>query len=164
MMTFEEFRENVERWQEERGIYEHSTPMAQTLKAVSEVGELADAVIKGDLDALVDAIGDVAVCLVGVARMSWLRVERVSAGHYDETLHSCACRVACSVGDLACCFYARFSEGVEESIEEVIESLDQCAVLAGTTLEACCEAAWNTIKDRKGRMVANGAFIKDAKE
>lgn len=47
-MTFEQFRNNVESWAEVRGIYEHSTKHAQALKAVSEMGELADAVIKGD--------------------------------------------------------------------------------------------------------------------
>src|SRR5699024_9890193 len=57
-------------WAEERGIYEHSTPEAQLLKALSELGELADAVIKNDREALIDAIGDVAVCMVNYAKMA----------------------------------------------------------------------------------------------
>lgn len=51
MITFEQFQTNVERWQAERGIYEHGTASAQALKGVSEAGELADAVIKGSCDA-----------------------------------------------------------------------------------------------------------------
>lgn len=68
-MNFEEFRSNVERWAAERGIYEHSTIQAQVLKAASEMGELADATIKGDLPAFTDAVGDVIVCLVNAAYM-----------------------------------------------------------------------------------------------
>ena len=33
-MKFETFKKNVERWASERGIYEHSTPKAQLLKAM----------------------------------------------------------------------------------------------------------------------------------
>jgi len=40
MTRFEQFQQNVQRWATERGIYEHSTALAQALKAVSEVGEL----------------------------------------------------------------------------------------------------------------------------
>ena len=100
-MTFEQFRNNVESWAEVRGIYEHSTKHAQALKAVSEIGELADAVIKGDQAALKDAIGDVIVCLVNLS------------------------------------------------------------VMSGLDINECCESAWLEIKDRKGRMVAGGAFVKE---
>lgn len=75
-MTFEQFRTNVEAWADERGIYEHSSDSAQTLKAVSEMGELADAIIKQDRGALIDALGDVVVCLVNVAAMNGLNLER----------------------------------------------------------------------------------------
>jgi len=100
-MTFEQFAENVKAWAEARGIYEHSSKHAQALKAVSEMGEMADAVIKGDRDALQDSIGDVIVCLVNLSEMS------------------------------------------------------------GLDINECCESAWREIKDRKGRMVAGGAFVKD---
>ena len=100
-MTFEQFATNVKQWASDRGIYAHSTRHAQALKAVSEMGELADAVIKGDQAALKDAIGDVIVCLVNLAEMSGL---------------------------------------------DVVE---------------CCEGAWHEIKDRKGRMVEGGAFVKE---
>src|SRR5699024_12760953 len=69
-MNWNKFKNNVEQWAAERGIYEHSTPEAQLLKALSELGELADAVVKNDREALKDAIGDVAVCLVNYARMA----------------------------------------------------------------------------------------------
>lgn len=89
-------------WARERGILEHSNATAQLLKAVSEMGELADAEAKGQRDDAIDAVGDVLVCLVN---------------------------------------YCHFK---------------------GTTLAACYESAWEEIKDRKGRMVDGGVFVKDA--
>ena len=47
---------------------------AQVLKGVSEMGELADAVIKGDLGAAEDAYGDVIVCLVNAAYMQGINI------------------------------------------------------------------------------------------
>lgn len=89
----------VRAWSEARDIYEHSTPQAQTLKAVSELGELADNILKGrDVR---DDIGDVIVCLINVAAMT------------------------------------------------------------GTNLSECLQKAWDDIKDRKGRMVEGGVFVKE---
>lgn len=100
-MNFQTFKANVEKWSAERGIYEHSTIQAQTLKAVSEMGELADAVIKGDKDAFADAVGDVVVCLINAAYMN------------------------------------------------------------GVDMEQCFAQAWGQIKDRKGFLSPNGAFVKE---
>ena len=100
-MKFDEFRANVERWSAERGIYEHSTVQAQVLKAVSEMGELADATIKGQHNEFIDATGDVIVCLVNAAFMR------------------------------------------------------------GVSMDKCFEAAWNAIKDRRGKMSDSGAWVKE---
>lgn len=96
-----EMEANFIEWAKARGIYEHSTAQAQFLKGVSEMGELADALIKGEHDKIRDGVGDVIVCLTHVAFMK------------------------------------------------------------GLTLEECMTAAWNDIKDRKGRMNANGAWVKE---
>lgn len=45
-------------------IIQNSTKETQLFKAFSEMGELADATIKGDLKATKDAVGDVLVCLI----------------------------------------------------------------------------------------------------
>ncbi len=96
-----DIEQKVIQWATERQIYEHSTSQAQVLKAVSEMGELADASIKADRDALIDAIGDVMVCLTNVAFMT------------------------------------------------------------GADLTECFDCAWNEIKDRKGFLSPNGAFVKE---
>lgn len=122
-MNFPEFKANIVQWATDRGIYEHSTITAQLLKALSELGELADAIIKGDRDALKDAIGDVAVCLTIAGLMDG---ERTGAGYGYAML-----------------------------------LLEKVASMHDLKFAACCEAAWLEIKDRKGRMVPGGAFVKE---
>ena len=100
-LTFEQLTRNVLEWSAARGIYEHSSARTQLLKAFSEMGELADAEIKGDGPAARDAVGDVLVCLINF----------------------CAMR--------------------------------------GFDITDCLAGAWDEIKDRKGRMVPGGAFVKD---
>lgn len=101
-LDFCDFRERVIAWATEREILKHSTAEAQLLKGVSELGELCDALIKGDLPAQKDGVGDVMVCLVN------------------------------------------FCE------------------LAGIDFYEAMGTAWDAIKDRKGRMVPGGAFVKES--
>lgn len=93
--------ELVEKWAADRQIITHSDAKAQALKLVSEVGELADAIIKGDDAGVIDGIGDCTVVLIILAKLS------------------------------------------------------------GLTLPTCLAAAYEEIKDRKGRMVPGGAFVKE---
>ena len=163
-MTFEEFQANVQGWSKERGIYEHSTALAQALKAVSEVGELADATIKNDRDALKDAIGDVMVCLVNVAKMTGCDIEVRPLIERDvpENNQVLAALVSYFVADIASDIALDHDVcSIEDGIESLIIYLTCLALDNSLHLLDCCEAAWNEIKDRKGHMVAGGAFVKD---
>jgi NTP pyrophosphatase (non-canonical NTP hydrolase) len=93
--------ELTEKWAADRQIITHSDAKAQALKLVSEVGELADAIIKNDEAGVIDGIGDCTVVLIILAKLS------------------------------------------------------------GLTLPVCLAAAYEEIKDRKGRMVPGGAFCKE---
>ena len=66
-VIFEEIQEDVLIWAGERGLLNEENSGKQLLKTVSEVGELADAFIKVDDEEIVDAIGDVVVCLTILA-------------------------------------------------------------------------------------------------
>ncbi len=66
-MSYEITEMEVVRWGEKRGIIQNSDSKTQLLKAVSELGELADAITKRDRDGIIDGIGDVIVCLTMVA-------------------------------------------------------------------------------------------------
>lgn len=156
-LTWIEFVENVHGWSQERGIYEHSSSMAQALKTLSEVGELADAVIKRDKDAAADAIGDIAVCLVNYEMMAFgtdpkFPVQSISQGECENVGEIAQC-----VGELI-----QYGSDMADHVSFIIELLlGQCREMDLDFMD-CCSRAWHEIKDRKGRMVPGGAFVKDA--
>jgi NTP pyrophosphatase (non-canonical NTP hydrolase) len=64
MSTYAILELDIIRWAEARQIIPNSNSQTQLLKAVSELGELADATIKQDGPAIIDGVGDVMVCLI----------------------------------------------------------------------------------------------------
>jgi len=85
--SFNEIQMRVIRWSEARKILANSTPEAQMLKMVSEVGELADAINKGNMDDIQDAVGDTLVCLINVCAL--LDIDPVDCLQvaYDQIKH-----------------------------------------------------------------------------
>lgn len=84
MLTYREAELAVIRWAEARRIIPNATPASQLLKAVSEMGELADAEGKRDLEAIQDAVGDVLVCLINYCALRDIDMVRCLAGAYDQ--------------------------------------------------------------------------------
>lgn len=101
-MSYKEVELLVIRWAEARKIIPNAKPHSQLLKAVSEMGELADAEGSGDIPAIKDAVGDVMVCLINY----------------------------CALRDI--------------------------------DLVSCLEGAYGEIKDRKGTLLPDGTFVKEA--
>lgn len=83
-MTWNITELDVIRWAEARGIIENSDSKTQLLKAVSELGELADAIIKRDRPAIVDGLGDVLVCLILVGALEDLDLTKCLESAYNE--------------------------------------------------------------------------------
>jgi NTP pyrophosphatase (non-canonical NTP hydrolase) len=83
-MTWNIVELDVIRWAEARGIIANSDSKTQLLKAMSEMGELADAIIKRDRPAIVDGLGDVLVCLIMVGALEDLDLTRCLESAYDE--------------------------------------------------------------------------------
>jgi NTP pyrophosphatase (non-canonical NTP hydrolase) len=75
---------DVIRWAEARGIIANSDSKTQMLKAVSEMGELADAIIKRDRPAIIDSIGDVLVCLIVVGALEDVNLTNCLQSAYNE--------------------------------------------------------------------------------
>ena len=101
-MSYASIENQIIIWSQQRKIIPNSNPESQLLKAVSEMGELADATIKKDREAVIDAVGDVMVCLVNY----------------------------CALQDL--------------------------------NLVDCMEVAYDQIKNRRGTLLPNGVFLRDA--
>ena len=75
---------DVIRWAEARGIIENSDSKTQLLKAVSEMGELADAIIKRDRPNIIDGLGDVLVCLIVVGALEDTDLTKCLEAAYSE--------------------------------------------------------------------------------
>jgi len=83
-VTFEATQMNVIRWSEDRKIIPNAKPHTQLMKAVSEMGELCDAELKGDMDAIEDGVGDVFVCLINYCALKEIDLVSCLQGAYDE--------------------------------------------------------------------------------
>jgi len=123
------------------GLYENTTEEKQILKFYTELGEYADAVLKDDKDAIIDAIGDMAVCLINAEvigeskEVNWF-------GYRKPTIYRLVSYVNL--------------RGYKDSLS-VLSSL---AESHGTTLEHCLDTVIKVIEKRKGEMI-NGVFVKD---
>jgi NTP pyrophosphatase (non-canonical NTP hydrolase) len=58
--------------------------MAQLLKTMSELGELADATLKSDRDGIVDGVGDVMVTLIIYAALQDVSLEECLTAAYEQ--------------------------------------------------------------------------------
>jgi len=87
MATYQALEADIIRWAEARRIIPNSTPAAQLLKAMSEVGELADATIKGQKEEAMDAVGDVMVCLINYCALQDINLVDCMELAYDQIKH-----------------------------------------------------------------------------
>lgn len=83
-MSYQEIELNVVRWGEARGIVQNSNNMAQAIKTLEEVGELLEAIHKGDRAAQIDAYGDILVTLVIGCATADLDLVTCFASAYDQ--------------------------------------------------------------------------------
>ena len=83
-MSYANVEIKIIQWSEARKIIPNSTPEVQLLKAMSEMGELADATIKKDKEAIVDSVGDVMVCLVNYCALQDINLVDCMEVAYDQ--------------------------------------------------------------------------------
>lgn len=83
-MSFESTQMQIIRWSEARRIIPNSTPQAQLLKAFEEMGELAAAEARGNVNGIQDSLGDVLVCLVNYCALRDLDLVKCMEYAYDE--------------------------------------------------------------------------------
>jgi uncharacterized protein YabN with tetrapyrrole methylase and pyrophosphatase domain len=83
MILFNKLVADVEKWALDRKIVPNSTPQAQLMKTMSELGELADATLKDDDAGIVDGLGDVLVTLVIYAKLQGVDLVACLGSAYD---------------------------------------------------------------------------------
>ena len=83
-MSFAEVELQVIRWAEKRKIIPNAKPHTQLMKAVSEMGELCDAELKGNMPMIKDGIGDVLVCLINYCALKDINLVNCIEEAYAE--------------------------------------------------------------------------------
>jgi hypothetical protein len=81
---FTAFRVNVLNWAQARGLLDNGDAKTQTLKTMSEVGELADNIAKGNLEGAKDDIGDILVTLVILCHLTDLDILDCAQHAWEE--------------------------------------------------------------------------------
>lgn len=157
---FDHFQELVIKWADERNMFcpkNGATLGSQYAKLMEEIGELGKGLLEKDKEQIKDAIGDCAVVLVIMAKLRGIHWSKYMV-HRSEILYS--------YPDIIQGVYSVYSsfESPDNHVEYFIEGL-RCGLesFAGRQdldFMDCCQHAYNTIKDRKGKMV-DGKFVKE---
>src|SRR5690625_3680630 len=164
-MKWNDFVSNVQRWAAERGIYEHSTALAQLYKAISEHGELVAGGAKQDKEAIKDGIGDVAVCLINTVVL--LGDTTVLLGERRDIRTSRAIlgvhiALGTSLDNLTALTDGSNDKAlVAALVTSALGHLQAIAHNEGLKFSECLGAAWDAIKNRRGKMVPGGVFVKE---
>lgn len=147
-------------WAEARGLFDEgaTTELAQFGKTMEELGELATAIRKKDKEGIKDGIGDVMVTLI--IRKQLINIES-GTDDYIGILPADIIASGFIEHDILrrLRYVARFCAS-SNAVVYAAHELEKLAVACGTTLTDCLEYAYNSIKDRKGKMI-NGVFFKE---
>lgn len=138
---WDKFVLSVIEWARVRDIYEQSTEKKQVSKAIEEVAELVEAQACSER---VDAIGDIAVCVINAA---YIR-DRKALGLPAPRCTGPGTSLGNICGRIIDGWYSLGVGGLRDYAEE-----------KGYRFSDCCDAAWEEIKDRKGMMI-DGKFVK----
>ena len=74
----------IREWGRERGLIDNSTPQAQMMKMVEELGELSVTIQKGDLEGQIDSIGDCFVVLTILSAQLGFPIEECISSAWNE--------------------------------------------------------------------------------
>ena len=84
MQNLEHTLKNIVGWADERGLLKNSTPQAQMMKLVEEIGELSVAIQKGKKADTIDALGDTVVVLNILAAQLGLELSECINAAWEE--------------------------------------------------------------------------------
>lgn len=176
-MTLNELNAAIIKWADDREITKHSTPYAQAFKTAEEVQELIEAVAKSTVpagamsgwytDEIKDAVGDIYVTLVVGMACCGAEIRDINclANQGPSGQKDPVSRLQVELLPLG-----KFAPREEDqrvtvfyysTVGLMMANLGCVAQQYGTTLEACVEQAYNAIKDRKGKLLPNGIFVKE---
>lgn len=165
----EYYQRLVRQWAVDRNLIKGSTPEAQCVKLIEEYGELARGIAKQDEALIKDSIGDtLVVCIILAAQLGSdsfsidkLIFERSEVNN-NNVREKLVMNGATELGAISYFINVtnRDTDRCIGNIYALCDTLADIAYLYKWSLADCLIAAYNEIKDRKGRMV-DGIFIKE---
>jgi len=170
-MNIPELVAAVVAWAEARNLIKGSDPKSQTLKTVSEFGEIASAISDGNAEEVFDGIGDVMVTCIIAGTQLGIDHERLSGllvcAQFDskiiqkDGLLFTYADAAEYLGLMADNVLKAQVEMYGTNLRAMATNLAALASDYSSDLNACLEGSYESIKDRNGVMY-NGAFVKDS--
>lgn len=154
---------NIEQWAVDRNLHT-GDPHRQALKLIEEQGELASAIVRDNHEEMVDAIGDVTVVAIVMAKQLNAPVDLWAA--FERSTNACNKEVdfyagiGSLVGNIADLTRFVNNKYAYLRIEYVLTMVADIAHVLGIDYISAVQSAYDTIKDRKGKLV-NGVFIKE---
>ncbi|MDH3381381.1 MAG: MazG-like family protein [Flavobacteriaceae bacterium] len=83
-VSFEDLEKKVISWANDRKLINKDFEMQQTVKIAEELGELARSIIKNDLNAKIDAIGDLIITIITLSAQNNLSIIDCLNSAYEE--------------------------------------------------------------------------------
>lgn len=161
-MTINELNAHIIDWAKERELDTKGTVEAQAIKTVEELSELIKAICKNKKEDIIDSIGDVYVTLV-IGNMLYTQEDLeeiydfVNDGYnimIDFTKEDILTNLATSI------YHSLEVKYSYLNLYEILQNLLIISNMYDFGFIECVETAYNTIKDRKGKIV-NGTYVKD---
>jgi hypothetical protein len=161
---------NVVQWGHDRNLNAPENLKAQTMKLVSEFGEIGMGLCQNDDTEVVDGIGDTLVVAIIIGEQLGLPI----ASHDIQKAHNPGydgIRYENASGRLGLFVDAVLKGHTNDKVRALLgefvgalcEFVDDWNIDLSTDPKVCLESAYTEIKDRKGIMF-NGAFIKESDE
>lgn len=152
-----ELTDKIIEWGKEKGIIDgFGTVEGQKRKTGEEIHELRMAIIKGDTEEIIDAIGDVYVTIVlgimlerGTLGVVYMKRVFFNKNHVEH------------VEMLSYLTEMLLSSSYISVTNSLIHTLLAVSRIYGLNFLDCVESAYNVISKRTGKMV-NGVFVKDS--
>ena len=165
MTTLTQLIKNIENWAEARNLIEGSTPKKQFIKLMEEFGELCSGISKNKIDVVKDSIGDCFVVMVILNKQTNSNFDfkplpylDLASKGIDVWIEKCVAKFA-SISEKIN-YTGKANRHFEYDFAYALYCLIKISNEYGLTLESCVQAAWDEIKDRKGRMI-DGVFVKE---
>ena len=166
-MNITELNTHIIEWAKERELDTKGTVEAQAIKTVEELSELIKAICKDKKEDIIDSIGDVYVTLVignmldEKNNMTIIQEQVDMLLDYKTIKNYKKARKVKRIEQLGKFIYIILNYNYSLSvIFDLIEQLINIAYIYDLDFVECVESAYNTIKNRTGKLV-NGMYVKD---